>query len=216
MANLLRQHALAATGPPRDEPPSWTPFLIADSTIMRRRRLELPGIPLHITQRGVNRGATFIDEDDHLAYFEALQIAAIAQDVAVHGWVLMGNHVHLLVSAEAAGAVSRMMQAIGRRYVRAFNAKYARTGTLWEGRFRSCLVDSERYLLTCLPALYRTQPCACRTGGAAVGLPLVQRACAPWPAALSAMAATPGLRGARRRRRSARGALPGTAAGTAG
>ena len=72
---------------------------------MRRRRLELPGIPLHITQRGVNRGATFIDEDDHLAYFEALQIAAIAQDVAVHGWVLMGNHVHLLVSAEAAGAV---------------------------------------------------------------------------------------------------------------
>lgn len=117
---------------------------------MRRRRLELPGIPLHITQRGVNRGATFIDEDDHLAYFEALQIAAMTQGVAVHGWVLMGNHVHLLASAEEAGAVSRMMQAIGRRYVRAFNAKYARTGTLWEGRFRSCLVDSERYLLTCL------------------------------------------------------------------
>lgn len=62
----------------------------------------------------------------------------------------MGNHVHLLLSAAAAGAVSRMMQAVGRRYVRAFNQKYARTGTLWEGRFRSCLVDSGRYLLTCL------------------------------------------------------------------
>lgn len=123
---------------------------ITDSTIMRRPRLELPGIPLHITQRGVNRGATFIDDDDHLAYFEALQTAAMAQGVSVHGWVLMGNHVHLLASAEAGGAVSRMMQAIGRRYVRAFNAKYARTGTLWEGRFRSCLVDSDRYLLTCL------------------------------------------------------------------
>lgn len=117
---------------------------------MRRPRLELPGIPLHVTQRGVNRGATFIDEDDHAAYFEALRVSAQAHGVAVHGWVLMGNHVHLLVSAAVAGAVSRMMQALGRRYVRAFNAKYARTGTLWEGRFRSCLVDSERYLLTCL------------------------------------------------------------------
>ena len=97
---------------------------------MRRPRLELPGIPLHITQRGVNRGATFIDEDDRHAYFHALQISAMAQGVSVHGWVLMGNHVHLLASTEAAGAVSRMMQAIGRRYVRAFNAKYGRTGTL--------------------------------------------------------------------------------------
>ena len=69
---------------------------------------------------------------------------------SIHGYVLMSNHVHLLASAEVAGAVSRMMQAVGRRYVRGFNARYDRTGTLWEGRFRSCLVDSDRYLLACL------------------------------------------------------------------
>lgn len=117
---------------------------------MRRPRLELPGVPLHITHRGVNRAGTFLDDDDHAVYLQALQIAAQAQTVAVHGYVLMTNHVHLLVSAELPGAVSRMMQAVGRRYVRAFNAKYRRTGTLWEGRYKSCLIDSDRYLLTCL------------------------------------------------------------------
>ena len=117
---------------------------------MRRPRLELPGIPLHITHRGVNRAGTFLDDDDHASYLQALQVAAQAQAVAVHGYVLMTNHVHLLVSAEFPGAVSRMMQAVGRRYVRAFNAKYGRTGTLWEGRYKSCLIDSDRYLLTCL------------------------------------------------------------------
>lgn len=117
---------------------------------MRRPRLELPGIPQHITHRGVNRGATFIDDEDFAAYLQALELTSREQGVAVHGYVLMTNHVHLLVSAEVAGAVSRMMQALGRRYVRAFNARYARTGTLWEGRYKSCLVDSARYLLTCL------------------------------------------------------------------
>ena len=68
----------------------------------------------------------------------------------MHAYVLMTNHVHLLVSAQAAGAVSRMMQAVGRRYVRTLNAKYRRTGTLWEGRYKSCLIESEGYLLTCL------------------------------------------------------------------
>lgn len=117
---------------------------------MRRPRLELPGIPLHITHRGVNRGATFIDEEDFASYLQALEHTSREQSVALHGYVLMTNHVHLLVSAQEAGAVSRMMQALGRRYVRAFNARYARTGTLWEGRYKSCLVDSDRYLLTCL------------------------------------------------------------------
>lgn len=117
---------------------------------MRRPRLELPGTPQHITHRGVNRGATFIDEEDFAAYLQALEQASREQGVAIHGYVLMTNHVHLLVSAEVAGAVSRMMQALGRRYVRAFNTRYARTGTLWEGRYKSCLVDSDRYLLSCL------------------------------------------------------------------
>lgn len=117
---------------------------------MRRPRLELPGIPLHITHRGVNRGATFIDDEDFASYLQALDECSRGQGVAVHGYVLMTNHVHLLVSAETGGAVSRMMQALGRRYVRAFNARYGRTGTLWEGRYKSCLVDSARYLLACL------------------------------------------------------------------
>jgi len=94
----------------------------------------MPGIPLHITHRGVNRGATFIDDEDCAAYLQALEQTAQEQGVAIHGYVLMTNHVHLLVSASAAGAVSRMMQALGRRYVRRFNTRYGRTGTLWEGQ----------------------------------------------------------------------------------
>ncbi len=117
---------------------------------MRRPRLHLPHIPQHITHRGVNRAATFIDEDDCSAYLQALGACAQHHEVLLHGYVLMTNHVHLLVSAGAQGAVSRMMQAVGRRYVRALNAKYRRTGTLWEGRYKSCLVDTDRYLLTCL------------------------------------------------------------------
>ena len=117
---------------------------------MRRPRLELPGIPQHITHRGVNRGATFIDDEDFAAYLQALEQVSRAHGVSIHGYVLMTNHVHLLVSAGIAGAVSRMMQALGRRYVRAFNARHGRTGTLWEGRYKSCLIDSDRYLLACL------------------------------------------------------------------
>ena len=117
---------------------------------MRRPRLELPGIPQHITHRGVNRGATFIGDEDFAAYVQALERVSGEQGVAIHGYVLMTNHVHLLVSAEIAGAVSRMTQALGRRYVRAFNARHGRTGTLWEGRYKSCLVDTDRYLLACL------------------------------------------------------------------
>jgi putative transposase len=79
-----------------------------------------------------------------------LQLVAGEQGVCIHAYVLMTNHVHLLVSTEVAGAVSRMMQALGRRYVRAFNARHGRTGTLWEGRYKSCLVDSDPYLLACL------------------------------------------------------------------
>ena len=117
---------------------------------MRRPRLHLPHIPQHITHRGVNRAATFLDEDDCSAYLQALGACAQHHEVLLHGYVLMTNHVHLLVSAGAQGAVSRMMQAVGRRYVRAFNTKHRRTGPLWEGRYKSCLVETDRYLLTCL------------------------------------------------------------------
>lgn len=117
---------------------------------MRRPRLDLPNIPQHLTHRGVNRAATFLDEDDYGAYLQALDACARQHNVLLHGYVLMTNHVHLLVSAPVAGSISRMMQAIGRRYVRAFNARHGRTGTLWEGRYKSCLVDGDRYLLACL------------------------------------------------------------------
>jgi len=117
---------------------------------MRRPRLHLPGVALHITHRGVNRAATFLDDEDCASYLQHLHLAASAHAVSLHGYVLMTNHVHLLVSADTPGAISRTMQALGRRYVRAINARHGRTGTLWEGRFKSCLVDSDGYLLRCL------------------------------------------------------------------
>ena len=116
----------------------------------RRPRLELPGVPLHITHRGVNRAATFLDAEDFTHYRHCLGDALAEQGVALHAYVLMTNHVHLLVGADLPGAVSRMMQSLGRRYVRAFTARHGRTGTLWEGRYKSCLVDNDGYFLTCL------------------------------------------------------------------
>ena len=117
---------------------------------MRRARLELSGVPLHITHRGVNRAATFLDDEDCAAYLQALAFASSEHYVQIHAYVLMSSHVHLLVGTTQAGTVSRMMQSVGRRYVRGFNARHGRTGTPWEGRFKSCLVDSDGHLLACL------------------------------------------------------------------
>jgi putative transposase len=114
----------------------------------RRPRLELPGVPLHVTQRGVNRAATFLDDDDRHLYCRLLHESLAAHEVALHAYVLMTNHVHLLVTASISGAFSTAMSALGRRYVPIFNRKHGRSGTLWEGRFKSCLVQSERYLMT--------------------------------------------------------------------
>lgn len=116
----------------------------------RRPRLELPGIPMHVTQRGVNRCATFIDDDDRHHYRRLLRAACRKYAVAVHAYILMDNHVHLLLSSNQPGAVSSAMRAAGQAYVQAFNARHRRCGTLWQGRFKSCLVDSDRYLLTVL------------------------------------------------------------------
>lgn len=114
----------------------------------RRARLELPGIPLHITQRGVNRGAVFVDDDDRHHYLDLLSEVIVAHGVSMHAYVLMGNHVHLLASSCEAGAISMAMRRLGQCYAQAFNRKHRRTGPLWEGRFKSCLVESDRYLLT--------------------------------------------------------------------
>lgn len=117
----------------------------------RRPRLLLPGIPLHITQRGVNRGATFIDAEDHRLYLALLAEVPAEHGISVHAYALMGNHVHLLVTPACGSDLSRAMRLLNQRYVGAFNRRHGRTGTLWESRFRSCLVQTEGYLLT----LYR-------------------------------------------------------------
>ena len=114
----------------------------------RRPRLYLPGCPLHIIQRGNNRDACFRDDSDYKAYLHFMREAATQYGVAIHAFVLMTNHVHILATPSTEESVSRMMQSIGRRYVQHFNYAYSRTGTLWEGRYKSTLVDTDNYLLT--------------------------------------------------------------------
>jgi len=115
----------------------------------RLPRLDLPKVPQHIVQRGNNRQLCFAAEKDYLAYLGDLADAASHCGCSIHAYALMTNHVHLLVTGAKRGAVSHMMQRLGRRYVVSFNARYQRTGTLWEGRFKSSLVDSQRYLFAC-------------------------------------------------------------------
>jgi len=116
----------------------------------RRRRLDLPGIPQHIVQRGNNRGACFFCDDDRFAYLDRVKHHANRLAVDVHAYVLMTNHVHMLATPQRLGAISTWMQDVGRDYVRLVNSARRRTGTLWEGRFHSCLVDTDRHLLTCM------------------------------------------------------------------
>ncbi len=113
----------------------------------RLPRIAPVGIPLHLIQRGNNRQVCFVSEEDMAAYLNWLKVYAQKYGVDIHAWVLMTNHVHLLCTPRQTGAVSQMMQAVGRRYVRYFNHQYKRSGTLWEGRYKSCLVQAERYLL---------------------------------------------------------------------
>ncbi len=106
-------------------------------------------VPLHITQRGNNRLNCFFADSDYLVYLDLLQTAAHDSSCEVHAYVLMTNHVHLLVSPKGERGPSRLMKSLGERYVQYVNRRYARTGTLWEGRYHSCLVQSERYLMVC-------------------------------------------------------------------
>jgi len=115
----------------------------------RLPRLDLAGVPQHVIQRGNNKNVCFVSDEDYAAYANWLLVASKKYEVDVHAWVFMTNHVHLLVSPKYAGGVSKMMQSLGRQYVRYFNYRYRRTGTLWEGRYKASLIDSEAYLLTC-------------------------------------------------------------------
>ena len=116
----------------------------------RLPRIDVPGVPEHVIARGVDRQPCFFDDSDYIAYLEDLRAAATKADVAIHAFVLMTNHIHLLATGALPRSISVMMQAVGRRYVRRVNQTYRRTGTLFEGRFRASLVQSERYLLTCM------------------------------------------------------------------
>jgi putative transposase len=145
----------------------------------RLPRFDLAGIPQHIVQRGNNRLPCFLDDGDRLRYLQLLREAAIKMGVQLHAYVLMDNHVHLLATPPQAGAIGRMMQSLGRQFVGAFNARHGRTGTLWEGRYKACIVDSDQYVLRCYryielnpvrarliddPAAYRWSSCAANLG----------------------------------------------------
>lgn len=115
----------------------------------RLPRLKLPNTPLHIIQRGNNRSLCFGSDEDYHFYLDHLAEISAKVGVAVHSYVLMTNHVHLLVTPQDVDGASQLMKRLGQRYVQYFNRAYRRTGTLWEGRFRSCVVGEEDYFLGC-------------------------------------------------------------------
>jgi len=115
----------------------------------RPLRADLPGIAQHVVQRGNDRQPCFFTEADYLCYRSTLREIALREGCMVHAYVLMTNHVHLLLTPHHAGAVARTLQALGRRYVRYVNDTYGRTGTLWEGRYKACLVEDGDYLMQC-------------------------------------------------------------------
>jgi putative transposase len=116
----------------------------------RRPRTHLDGQPLHIVQRGHNRDACFRIEDDYLAYQGWLAEALKTSGCQLHAYVLMTNHVHLLITPDKAESVPKLLISLGRRYVQYFNRMHKRTGTLWDSRYKSSLIQAETYLLTCM------------------------------------------------------------------
>ena len=116
----------------------------------RLPRLTLPGHPHHIIQRGNNRQAIFATAADRQMMLDLLDENARKYSVAIHAYVLMDNHFHLLATPQSVDGLPQMMQAVGRRYVRYFNDSQQRSGTLWEGRYKSTLIQTERFLLACM------------------------------------------------------------------
>ena len=119
------------------------------SDMARLPRFDLAGVPQHVVQRGNNRLPCFLDDEDRQRYLQCLRQALLRFGCRLHAYVLMSNHVHLLLTPNETGGVSRMMHTFARNYVGSFNGRHGRTGTLWEGRFKACLVDSGRYFLAC-------------------------------------------------------------------
>ncbi|MCF6338886.1 MAG: transposase [Gammaproteobacteria bacterium] len=115
----------------------------------RRARISIPGIPWHIIQRGNNRSAIFFADEDYQLYLHHLKEQAGKYECDIHAYVLMTNHVHLLLTPKQEDSAALLMKNLGQRYVQYINRTYQRSGTLWEGRFRSCLAQSENYVLAC-------------------------------------------------------------------
>jgi putative transposase len=115
----------------------------------RRARLVIPGIPWHIIQRGNNRSTCFYHHSDYQYYLDTLAIQAFKHECQIHAWCLMTNHVHLLITPVQHKSAALLMKHLGQRYVQYINRSYQRSGTLWEGRFRSCLVQDDLYALAC-------------------------------------------------------------------
>lgn len=115
----------------------------------RRPRIVMPNMPQHIIQRGNNRQACFYGDEDYRSYLEWLKTYADKFECQIHAYVLMTNHVHVLATSQKSESVGQMMKALSQRYVQYINRNYQRTGTLWEGRYRSCPIQAETYLLAC-------------------------------------------------------------------
>ena len=115
----------------------------------RPKRVCMPGLPHHVVQRGNNKQATFYDAGDYQTYLNLLRDAAASHGIGVHAFVLMTNHVHLLMTPSSCNGLSLIMQSIGRSYVGRINKKHNRSGTLWEGRFKCSVVETDRYCLAC-------------------------------------------------------------------
>ena len=115
----------------------------------RLPRFDIPGQPHHVIQRGNNRSIVFAGEEDYEFYLKKLGDACQKFQCDLHAYVLMTNHVHLLITPHLKGGIGKVMQMLGRYYVQYFNYQYSRTGTLWEGRYKATVIDSEQYLLIC-------------------------------------------------------------------
>ncbi|MEN9435448.1 MAG: hypothetical protein RIR09_103 [Pseudomonadota bacterium] len=116
----------------------------------RLPRLTLPGYAHHVIQRGNNRQAIFLRPQDYTTWLQLAAECAHQFKVDIHGYVLMENHFHLLATPESSEGLPKMMQALGRRYVRYFNDQHGRTGTLWEGRYKSTVIQAATHLLSCM------------------------------------------------------------------
>ncbi len=116
----------------------------------RKPRFYVPGAPVHAVQRGHNRSSIFFGDLDYLEYLRCLKQASDSCGCAVHAYVLMTNHVHLLLTPERADSVGRLFQSLGRHFVRYVNATYQRHGGLWEGRYKCNVIESQAYLLSCM------------------------------------------------------------------